>query len=184
MGRTIASLFSLLDLCASPPTKNMLSLFKNHNMMMPGPGIDDYVYDDPALLQTSSAESAPAEPEELGVMDDGETPKWDWSKVFDPMKQGGIKGMEKGRISQIRFKYASPFKKAAISKSKKNANKPSLNPNAAEFDPANNINLNPNADSLKMDSFIEDKTESTNPYSSPFDINENNKTKEEKIIKP
>merc|ERR1719400_2888529 len=56
--------------------------------------------------------------------------------VYNPMKQGGIKGMEKGSLAHIRFKYVSPFKRAAKPMKKR------LNVNALSFDPTK---LNPNA---------------------------------------
>merc|ERR1712228_60802 len=72
--------------------------------------------------------------------------------VYNPMKQGGIKGMEKGSLAHMRNKYnVSPFKRASKAiKKRLNVNALSfdptkLNPNAIEFNP-----LNPEVDAFKM----------------------------------
>merc|ERR1712154_184423 len=59
-------------------------------------------------------------------------------EVYNPMKQGGIKGMEKGSLAHMRNKYnVSPFKMKSPKTIKKR-----LNVNALSFDPSS---LNPNA---------------------------------------
>ena len=138
------------------------------------PCVDDYVYDDPTLAKNSSAESfgfgtivsekekeresiTNAKGKELEREKEEEAEKLDLDKVlehvYNPMKQGGIKGMEKGSLAMMRNKYnVSPFKRASPKAIKKGLNvnalsfdPTKLNPNATAFNP-----LNPEVQSFKM----------------------------------
>merc|ERR1712129_360914 len=76
------------------------------------------------------------------------------AEVYNPMKQGGIKGMEKGSLAHMRNKYAvSPFKM----KSPKTV-KQTLNVNALSFDPSS---LNPNATAFNPLDVVSSDTHTT-----------------------
>jgi len=177
-------------------------------MMMPC--VDDYVYDDPTLSKTSSAESfgfgtiasekekeqtttatTTTKGKEFEKEKEEEGEKLDLDKVlehvYNPMKQGGIKGMEKGSLAMMRNKYAvSPFKRASKTiKKRLNVNALSfdptkLNPNATEFNP-----LNPEVEPFSMPCPLtikeeDEEAEDIDEFTSPFSNSEAEKQQQQK----
>lgn len=209
----------------------MLSLFKNHNMMMPC--VDDYVYDDPTLAKNSSGESfgfgsivhpemlkiAPAQTKDIKATMTATTTALTASpfgtktsikkekecdedaldcdailaEVYNPMKQGGIKGMEKGSLAHMRNKYAvSPFKMKSPKTVKKTLNvnalsfDPSaLNPNATAFNPLDVVSSDTHTDISSVaiieeeDELMDEEEEDGMAYGSPFGESSSSSTRKE-----
>eukprot|EP01084_Bolivina_argentea_P114614 204015_1 len=129
----------------------MLTLFKNHNMMMPVDfGDNPYTIETEELTQTThpSLEASPS--------------KWDWNKLFFPMQEAMNPKPVDSSLDKADddFKYASPFAKKSTVPFKPAV----LNPNAPPFN-----FLNPNAVPFDMSSTETDVWSSQRTkYASPF----------------
>merc|ERR1739842_284355 len=115
------------------------------------------------------------------------------AEVYNPMKQGGIKGMEKGSLVHMRNKYAvSPFKMKSPKTVKKTLNvnalsfDPSaLNPNATAFNPLDVVSSDTHTDISSVaiieeeDELMDEEEEDGMAYGSPFGESSSSSTRKE-----
>eukprot|EP01083_Nonionella_stella_P086865 241514_1 len=171
----------------------MLTLFKNHNIMMPVEYMKIDFGDNPYTIKTTSPPSPKL---------DETSSKWDWNKMFVPLKETmngkvnhttdnqkptankyispfGSPFTKNGKKQDLKdddleddFKYASPFaKKTSITckQQQQQQQAPKLNPNAPIFNVFNPLNpLNPNAASFNLN------TANLNANAQSFHMNINN----------